>query len=122
VALATDTFLCIDPITFDFEDSNGGSGNVGSNTYTMSNGVVTEVANGATTLPTPSGSRSEATATATSGDVKATAGGAIATATASPSGAALVSGAGNTSAAASPMVEKLLGVALLAMGVAGVLL
>jgi hypothetical protein len=48
-----DAYMCIDSMTYDFEDSNGGSGNLGSGIYTMQNGQATSLAATATALPTP---------------------------------------------------------------------
>lgn len=57
------TLWCINPSTGKFHDSLGGSGDIDSFTYTMSNGQVTELASTLTQLPTPTGTGSAATGT-----------------------------------------------------------
>jgi hypothetical protein len=46
-------FLCIDPNTRNFEDNNGGRGNLNNYVYTMSNGQATTLASTGTVFPTP---------------------------------------------------------------------
>jgi hypothetical protein len=104
--IVIDTFLCIDPNSLDFKDSQGGSGNIDSDTYTMSNGEVTSVASTATGLPTPTSSRSKITGTST--EAKATATG--------------VSLGSNTSAAGNVKADSVFGLILVMVGAAGVLL
>lgn len=110
-------FLCADPTTLDFVDSNGGKGNLDSDTYTMGNGDVTSMASSATALPTPTGSESgpgsgsELKSSSTAVQAKATTTGGS-------------SGSGNaeqslTSAAGRFEVEYVFGIALAVLGAVG---
>lgn len=111
VAAADGLYLCIDVNTFDFKDVNGGSGNVDSDTYTMSNGEVTSLASTATALPTPTGSDSKTSATASGSGSKSTS-----------TSAALTSKTGDSSSAANSKAEGFLQMMLIVMGAANVLL
>jgi hypothetical protein len=102
-------FLCVEPSSFNFEDSNGGRGNLKSDMYTMSNGDVTSLASTATAMPTPTGSGTKATATAAGAKAAATSG-------------ASVSGQGASSTAGNLKVDGMLGITLVVLGAAGALL
>jgi hypothetical protein len=130
----TGVFFCVDPSSLDFEDSNGGKGNLKSDLYTMSNGDVTSVASTATAIPTPTGSGTKASATGKgSGTAAGTAAG-TATGTATGTGTAAgatsstgASGSGNSAQGVSSSAENLkadslFGLALVMVGAAGALL
>jgi hypothetical protein len=110
-------FLCVDPTSLNFEDSNGGSGNLDSDIYTMSNGDVTSVASTATAVPTPTGSGSKATTTPTGTQVTAAAAGTKTTST-----GGVKTGQSDASAAEIINMNNLLRVTLAVVGAAGVLL
>jgi hypothetical protein len=105
-------YLCLDATTLDFKDSNGGTGNVGSDVYTMANGVVTSVASTVTALPTPTGGSGSAAAATGTGTATASGSGA----TGSGASVQLVSAAGNGLANSAP------GMALVMVAAAGALL
>lgn len=111
VAATPDSFWCIDAYTFDFQDSNGGSGNIDSNTYTMANGEVTVVASTATALPTPTGSGSKVSGGVAQAEAQATA-----------SGTSSGSRSSDTSGAARFERVGFFKVTLLVMGTAGLFL
>ena len=115
VAATTELLMCIDPSTFDFRDSNGGNGNLKSDTYTMSNAQVTSVASTATAPPTPTATGTES---GSGLGTTATVGAAVATGTASRAGAAAAS-ASASSAAYSKANGFFLRMVLFVMGATG---
>jgi hypothetical protein len=129
-------FLCIEPDSLDFEDSNGGKGNLDSDIYTMSNGDVTSVASTATAIPTPTGPGTKATTTGTGSGTKATStdtgSGTKGTSTATAAGAKATSsggasGSGNTAQSTSSSAgifkaDIIFSLSLAAVGVAGAFL
>lgn len=117
IVLPGTSFLCVDPKSLDFEDSNGGTGNLTLDTYTMLNGAVTSLASTMTTYPTPTSFGSKLIGTALTSGTKATFTGTAAAAKATSSGRA--SNAGSSGGAVTFKVNGIFGMISMVVGAVG---